>query len=67
MSFPVIQLLSGASGGLFSVIATLIGGFDGQGPVVQSVVSLTSSLVAKMLTVLVSKISNSRVVLLKKM
>ena len=37
-----------------------------QGPVVQSVVSLTSSLVVKMLTVLVSTISNSQVFLLKK-
>ena len=36
-----------------------------QGPVVQSVVSLISSLVVKMLTVLVSKISNSQVFLLK--
>ena len=36
------------------------------GPVVQSVVSLTSSLVVKMLTVLVSTISNSHVFLLKK-
>ena len=35
-------------------------------PVVQSVVSLTSSLVVKMLTVLVSTISNSQVLLLKK-
>ena len=33
---------------------------------VQSIVSLTSSLVVKMLTVLVSKISNSQVFLLKK-
>ena len=40
--------------------------FDYQGPVVQSVVSLTSSLVVKMLTVLVSTISNSQVFLLKK-
>ena len=32
-----------------------------QGPVVQSIVSLTSSLVVKMLTVLVSTISNSQV------
>ena len=37
-----------------------------QGPVVQSIVSLTSSLVVKMLTVLVSTISNSQVFLLKK-
>ena len=38
-----------------------------QGPVVQSIVSLTSSLVVKMLTVLVSTISNSQAFLLKKM
>ena len=37
-----------------------------QGPVVQSIVSLTSSLVVKMLTVLVSTMSNSQVFLLKK-
>ena len=37
-----------------------------QGPVVPSIVSLTSSLVVKMLTVLVSTISNSQVFLLKK-
>ena len=37
-----------------------------QGSVVQSIVSLTSSLVIKMLTVLVSTISNSQVFLLKK-
>ena len=37
-----------------------------QGPVVQSIVSLTSSLVVKMLTVLVNVISNSHVFLLKK-
>ena len=37
-----------------------------QGPVVQSVDSLTSSLVVKMLIVLVSTISNSQVFLLKK-
>ena len=37
-----------------------------QGPVVQSIVSLTISLVVKMLTVLVSTISNSQVFLLKK-
>ena len=35
------------------------------GPIVQSIVSLMSLLVAKMLTVLVSKIFNSQVVLLK--
>ena len=38
-----------------------------QGPVVQSVVSLTSSFVVKMLTVLVNTISNSQLVLLKNM
>ena len=38
-----------------------------QGPVVQSIISLTSSLVVKVLTVLVMSISNSQVVLLKKM
>ena len=37
-----------------------------QGPVVQSVVSLTSSFVVKMLTVLLSAISYSQEVLLKK-
>ena len=37
-----------------------------QGPVVQSIVSLTSLLLVKMLTVLVSTISNSQVFLLKK-
>ena len=36
-----------------------------QSPVVQSIVSLTNSLVVKMLTVLVSTVSNSRVFLLK--
>ena len=36
-----------------------------QGPVIQSIVSLTSSLVVKMLTVLVRRISNSQVFLLK--
>ena len=36
-----------------------------QGPVVQSIVGLTSSLVVRMLTVLVSTISNSQVFLLK--
>ena len=40
---------------------TLDGRSRDQGPVVQSVVSLTSSLVVKMLTVLVSTISNSEV------
>ena len=39
---------------------------DNQGPVVQSIVTLTSSSVVKMLTVLVSTISNSQVFLLKK-
>ena len=41
--------------------------FDYRGPVVQSIVSLTGVLVVKMLTVLLSKISNSQVFLLKKM
>ena len=36
------------------------------GPVVQSIVSLTSSLVVKMLTLLVSTISNTQLFLLKK-
>ena len=36
------------------------------GPVVQNIISLTSLLVVKMLTVLVSTISNSQVFLLKK-
>ena len=36
------------------------------GPVVQSIVSLTGSLVVKMLTVLVSTVSNSQVFSLKK-
>ena len=36
------------------------------GPVVQSIISLTSSLVVKILTVLVSSISNSQIFLLKK-
>ena len=40
--------------------------FKIQGPVVQSIVCLTSSLVVKMLTVLVSTISNSQLFLLKK-
>ena len=39
----------------------------GLGLVVQSIVSLRSSLVVKMLTVLVSKTSNSQIFLLKKM
>ena len=37
-----------------------------QGPVVLSIVSLTSSLVVKMLTVLINTISNLQVFLLKK-
>ena len=39
---------------------------DIQGPVTQSIVSLTSSLVVKMLTVLVSMIPNLQIFLLKK-
>ena len=38
---------------------------EAQGPVVQSIVSLTGSLVVKLLSVLVSTISNSQIVLLK--
>ena len=38
-----------------------------QDPVVQSIVSLTSSLVLKVLTVLVSTISNSQVFFVEKM
>ena len=41
--------------------------FENQGPVIQSIISLPSSLVVKMLTALVSTISNSVVFLLKKM
>ena len=37
------------------------------GPVVQCIVSLTSSLVVKLLTALVSTVSNSQLILLKKM
>ena len=40
--------------------------FADQGPVVQSIVSLMSSLVIKMLSVLVSTISNSQLFLLEK-
>ena len=40
--------------------------FRNLGPIVQSIVSLTSLLVVKMLTVLVSTIYKSQVVLLKK-
>ena len=41
-------------------------GSKDQGPVVQSIISLMGSLVVKILTVLVSTISNSQVFLLKK-
>ena len=47
-----------------SLVSFLIS-FNFQAPVVQSIVSLTSSLVVKMLTVLVSTISNPQVFLLK--
>ena len=40
--------------------------FFNMGPVVQRIVSLTSFLVVKMLTILVSAISNSQALLLKK-
>ena len=49
---------TGANSVLYSLIKL--------GPVVQSIISLTSLLVVKTLTVLVSKISNSQVFLLKK-
>ena len=42
-------------------------GYAYLGPIVQSIVSLTSSLVVKMLTVLISTISNSQLFLMKKM
>ena len=49
-----------------SLIFVLLCVLDCQGPVVQSIVSLTSSLVVKMSTVLVSTISKLQVFLLKK-
>ena len=51
---------------IFSIFYTGHNICDFLGPVVQSVVSLTSSLVVKMLTVRVSIISNSQVFLLNK-
>ena len=51
------------AGNLQSVSSLLV--INSQGPVVQSIISLTSSLVIKMLTSLVSTISNSQVFLLK--
>ena len=48
------------------VVLLIYGTQDKLGPVVQSIVCLTSSLVVKMLTVLVSTISNSQLFLLKK-
>ena len=47
-------------------MTALVGDALHQGPVVQSIVSLTSLLVVEMLTVLVSAISKSQVFLLKK-
>ena len=47
----------------FTVIDRMV---KNKGPVVQSIVSLMSFLMVKMLTVLVNTISNSRVFLLKK-
>ena len=52
------------------VVCVCVGGGEAQtqqsqGPVVQSIVSLTNSLVIKILTVLVSALSNSQVFLLK--
>ena len=55
-----------ASFGYFGVISSVEFHTRNQGPVVQSVVSLTNSLVVKMLTALVSTISNSQVFLLNK-
>ena len=52
--------LSSLNNSHFPIAATFLG------PVVQSIVSLTSWLVVKMLTILVSTISNSQVFLLKK-
>ena len=51
-------------GYLHIFLSILTVNFTSQGPVVQSIVSLTSSLVVKMLTALVSTISNSQVYLL---
>ena len=53
--------------GLYPIAGCPVNFIITQGPVVQSAVSLTSSLVVKMLTVLVSTRSNSQVFLLKKM
>ena len=50
----------------YTIVRFLLGLYVHLGPVVQSIVSLTSSLVVKMLTVLVSTISNSQLFLLKK-
>ena len=47
-------------------MAKLVANGGDLGPVIQSIVSLMSSLVVKMLTVLVTRISNSKVFLLKK-
>ena len=53
---------------LYKYIKNIEGyGLPFQGPVVQNIVGLMSSLVVKMLTVPVSTISNSQVFLLKKM
>ena len=51
---------------ILAVVSNCCGTLICQGPVVQSVVSLTSLLRVKMLTVLVNAISNSKVFLLKK-
>ena len=48
------------------IVLIINAGEDILGPVIQSIVSLTSSLVVKMITVLVRTISNSQVFLLKK-
>ena len=62
-TFPDVAALF-IVGDLFS--KTVIPASSFQGPVDQSIVSLTSSLVVKMLTVLVSTMSNSQEFLLKK-
>ena len=62
-SFEVDHLATytSKSGRFMNVFFLLDKGFNFQGPVVQNIVSLMSSLVVKMLTVLVSTISNSQV------
>ena len=65
--FCLLALSLGVIGRLCSVIVAISGHllYNFKGPDVRSIVSLTSSLTVKMLTVLVSTISNSQVFLLK--